>query len=135
MKQTGLRIVIILLGAGLIAGGLYLFSTTPAAESIAAAGGHHAPPPGLMRGEGTNEGGLYQRGDRGRLREHSAEHAAAGPQQPPGHTEGGSLLSALPGIIEHIVLVALMIAVVALLGKGISAWNNRRKRNAASVGT
>lgn len=129
----GRRVLIILLCAGLIAGGLYAFSMTSAAQSLAAMGGRgdHGPPR-QGREAGSDEECGQARGSE--MQQRPPDHTEAR-QRPPEHAERASLLDTLLSIGAHVGQIALITVVVMLLGKGTRAWHSRRKRGATRTST
>ena len=132
MRQTALRILIILLAAGVIAGGVYAFSITPAAQALAPARGNHSP--------STDDGSAATQADIAAQPSNHDTRAAGGGGRRQGsdhdaHDEAGSWLDALLGIGKHLAQLALVFAVVVLLSKVRHAWRTYQKQRVASIGT
>jgi hypothetical protein len=130
MKYTTIRIMIILLCAGLIAGVLYAFSTTPAAQSLVVEGDHHGPPASVSSA-GQDEQDWHPEHTRPRTHTDIQQHTEQGEHA--AHEQSGSLLNALPGIGLHMALIGLLTAFIILLDKGINVWRTRQQRLASSA--
>lgn len=134
MKQQFVRVIVIVVAAGLIAGGLYLFSQMSLAQSLAPQrGAQHQAAEEMF----TQDGGEVQRGRHWHDYEGEGqppEAAGRRQQAPEGFTgpsegsagqqrlhregeEGGSLLGALPGMAMNLGIVALVIMAVLAVDK------------------
>jgi hypothetical protein len=108
-----IRVLLIILVAGLVSGGLYAFSQTSMAASITPQRGEHGPPP-FLRGE---EGGAYDRGAWPADREgHRSEgHRSEGREGGHHHRDGISVTDLLAGLGKDMGIIALVVLVVAAI--------------------
>ena len=118
MIRTLFRLVIVLLVGASVAVGLYAFSTTSLAQSLVPERGER--PPMEYVDEDKDE---CEWGTGATVKWHGTEGYRPGPD----HTEEGlSLLRALPGMGEHLVVIGLVTAAIVLIRRGMRMLKPRR---------
>lgn len=122
MAHITRRLLLILLAAGVVAGGLYLFSLTAMAQSLVPERGGRPPAGELAEREREtvleSERSRPEDYDDDEREEHDERE---GHDERGDHDEEASFIEALPGIVGKGVLVALVVAGVVFIPKGINA--------------
>lgn len=101
MGRILFRLLVVLLAVAVVAAGLYAFSATSLAQSLVPERGGDPPIEQVDEGMGAT------------VRRHGP------PEQHEQEERGFSLVHALPGIGEHLMIIGLMIIAVVLMRKGI----------------
>jgi len=144
MIRTVMRIFIIILVAGMVAGGLSFLSQTSLARSLVPEREGHGPPPGLdvdEDGDFSQEGqgyGFLTDGEGSRRR--FGDHPHPLPGERDGGEDGGeeragraggedgfALARALPGLARNAGIIALVVLGVFALRKGFGLLTMRRR--------
>lgn len=140
-----IRILLILLVAGVLCGALYLFSNTNVAAALTPERGGHGPHAGFQIGEDSQEHGDSgeRNGERAAWGERSGDGSGVGNFNAEGdrssergghhHEDSLSLASLLAGLAKHIALIALVVLVVVAIQKIAGMVGRKQAKPAASV--